>query len=298
MNKSSLGNTQAGLGVGFLSGLRRSAGMSADAAHIEKSISDLGHARMTLVLKHSDTLHIEPIGRGVHRPYKIRMKTSEREGIVDCSEVVFKTVHCQYETKRYCQAVDLSITGPERELLAYDLDRATGFNLIPPTVGRYVDDLGYGSVMAWVRAPLAIDWVRKGEYRYRDHPENPWLHRCAAFDFITGQIDRHAANWILDNSYRVYAIDNGYSFVKGDDRTFLKCNIGKYLVGRPVHPEVSNFVNSIDERDVWRVLQNRGFKNQEPEGVMQRLEEMKKTTTWGIMGGMWDPSIKRRKKRN
>jgi hypothetical protein len=190
----------------------------------------------------------------------------------------------------------LSITGPERELLAYDLDRATGFNLIPPTVGRYVDELGFGSVMAWVRAPLAIDWVKNKTYRYRDHPENPWLHKCAAFDFITGQIDRHAANWILDKNFRVYAIDNGYSFVKGDDRTFLKCNIGKYLVGKPVHPDVINFVRSIDEQTVWRVLKNRGFKQQEPEGVMQRLEEMKNTTVWGIMGDLWDPSIKRKKR--
>lgn len=294
MNPSSLGNSQAGLGVGFLSGLRRSAGLPTEI--LEKEISVLDHARMTLVLKHSEVLYVDPIGRGVHRPYKLRMKNSERVGLVDCSEVVFKTVHCQYETKRYCQSVDLSITGPERELLAYDIDRACGFDLVPPTVGRHVEDLGYGSVMAWIRAPLAIDWVRNGEYRYRDHPENPWLHRCAAFDFITGQIDRHAANWILDEDRRVYAIDNGYSFVKGDDRRFLKCNIGKYLVGKPVHPDVVNFVQSIDETAVWKTLQNRGFKNGEPEGVMKRLEEMKKTTVWGIMGRLWDPSLKRNRK--
>jgi len=295
MNLGSLGNSQAGLGVGFLSGLRRSAGISNEASFVQKSLSELEHARMTLVLKHAEVLYVDPIGRGVHRPYKIRLKNSEKVGLVDCSEVVFKTVHCQYETKRYCQAVDLSITGPERELLAYDLDRATDFGLVPPTVGRHVDELGYGSVMAWVRAPLAIDWVRKGDYRYRDHPENPWLHRCAAFDFITGQIDRHAANWILDKDYRVYAIDNGYSFVKGDDRRFLKCNIGKYLVGKPVHPDVVNFVRGIDEKKVWKVLQSRGFKHGEPEGVMKRLEEMKRTTVWGIMRDLWDPSIKRKK---
>ena len=289
MNPVSIGNTQAGLGVGFLSGLRRSASLSDMSGQIQKELSDLDHARMTLVLKHAEVLYAEPIGRGVHRPYKIRLKNSESVGLIDCSEVVLKTVHCQYETKKYCQSVDLSITGPERELLAYDLDRACGFDLVPPTVGRHVDDLGYGSVMAWVRAPLAIDLVRNREYRYRDHPENPWLHRCAAFDFITGQIDRHAANWILDKDRRVYAIDNGYSFVKGDDRRFLKCNIGKHLVGTPVHPDVVNFVRGIDEKKVWEILQNRGFKNGEAEGVMKRLEEMKKTEVWAVMGDLWKP---------
>ena len=274
MQTVGVGRHNVALGVGLLSGLRRSAGLEKSSSFLEKGLSSLARARMELVLKHSEPLYIEPIGRGVHRPYKVRLKNSECCGHIDCSEVVFKTVHCQYETKRYCQSVDLSITGPERELLAYDMDKAMGFDLVPPTVGRYVDELGYGSVMAWVRAPLGIDWVKKHGYHYKNHPENPWLHLCAAFDFITGSIDRHAANWILDETFRVYAIDNGYSFVKGDDRRFLKCNIGKYLVGKPVHPDVQNLVRKVDDSVVWKTLQNRGFKCGEEEGVMRYQEKV------------------------
>jgi hypothetical protein len=279
------------LGAGFLAGLRRSVGTETEAL-TEKSealLTDIDHARMTLAMKHADALYVEPVGKGIHRPYRVRLKTAERKGYIDCSEVIFKTVSCQYETKRYCQSVDLSVTGPERELAAYDLDKALGFGLVPPTVGRYVDGLGYGSVMAWVRAPLAVDWTKSGKYRYRNHPENPELHKIAAFDFISGQIDRHAANWLLDNTYKVYAIDNGYSFVKNDDRRFLKCNVGKYLVGKEVHPDVSMLVNKVNDDKVWRSLQNRGFKNKEVDGVMLRLKEMKNLPVWGVMGGMWDP---------
>lgn len=292
MDAYGIGHQNVDLGAGLLSGLQRLVGVSKEDSGIRHD--DLEHARLTLALKHSDALYVEPIGRGVHRPYKVRLKNSERSGLVDCSEVVFKTVHCQYETKRYCKSVDLSITGPEREVLAYELDRVMGFDIVPPTVGRHIDKLGYGSVMAWVQAPLAVDWVKTRKYRYREHPENHWLHRCAAFDFITGQIDRHAANWILDKDYRVYAIDNGYSFVKDDDRSFMKCNIGKYLVGKPVHPEVRNIVSRIDENKVWKTLQHRGFRNREAEGVMKRLAEMQRLTVWGIMGGLWDPNLKRR----
>jgi hypothetical protein len=294
MGVSVIGNQGNSLGGGFLSGLRRSAGFSVDAvAATDKGLSELDHARMTLVLKHADTLYVSPIGKGIHRPYRVRLKTSEKKDYIDCSEVIFKTVQCQYETKRYCQSVDLTITGPERELLAYDIDRAMDFDLVPPTVGRYVDDLGFGAVMAWVRAPLGVEWTKSNKYRYKNHPENPWLHKLAAFDFITGQIDRHAANWIMDNELRVYAIDNGYSFVKNDDRRFLKCNVGKYLVGKPVHPEVTALVKKIDEKKVWKTLQNRGFKCSEPEGVMKRLAEMRDLRVWGIMGGMWDPEEKK-----
>lgn len=274
------------LGVGFLNSLRRSITKDTSPV-IQKELSVLDHAKMVMALKHSEALYSEPIGRGVHRPYKIRLRNSLSKGIIDCSVVVFKTVHCQYETKRYCKSVDLAITGPERELLAYDLDRIMGFDLVPPVVGRHVDKIGFGSVMAWVRAPLGIDRVRDKSYNYRKHQENPWLHKIAAFDFITGQIDRHAANWIVDDLCRVYAIDNGYSFVKGDDRTFLKCNVGKHLVGYPVHPEVQNIVRSINPDAVWKALQHRGFRQGEEEGVMKRLEEMKQLTTWEVMGGLW-----------
>ena len=281
-----------GLGAGFLSGLRRSAGLEKDYSPLKsKGLSPLALSRMELVLKHSEVLYIDPIGRGVHRPYRVRLKNTEKFDRIDCSEVVFKTVHCQYETKKYCQAVDLTITGPERELLAYDLDKAMGFNLVPPTVGRHVDSLGFGSVMAWVRAPLAIDWVKKRGYHYKHHPENPWFHLCAAFDFIIGGLDRHAANWILDDAGCVYAIDNGYSFVRGDDRRFMKCNIGKYLVGKPVHLSVRAVLAEVDEKAVWKTLQHRGFKCGEPEGVMKRLAEMKCLSVWAIMGDLWNPNL-------
>lgn len=293
MKTFGIGNgTGSSLTDGFLQGLRRSASGIETSVSLSKGLTDLDHARMQMVLKHADPLYVEPIGKGVHRPYRVRLRTSEEKGIVTCSEVIFKTVNCQYETKRYCQSVDLSITGPERELLAYDMDRALGFDLVPPTVGRHVDGLGYGTVMSWVRAPLGVEWVKNGEYRYKAHPENPWLHRLAAFDFITGQIDRHAANWILDKRRRVYAIDNGYSFVKGDDRRFMKCNVGKYLVGHPVNPEISEILSKVEDSQVTKVLQNRGFKNGEVEGVMKRLQEMRRTSVWGIMGGLWAPDKK------
>jgi len=661
MKTFGIGNgTGSGLTDGFLQGLRRSASGVDSSVAASKGLSDLDHARMQMVLKHADPLYVEPIGKGVHRPYRVRLRTSEEKGLVTCSEVIFKTVNCQYETKRYCQSVDLSITGPERELLAYDMDRVLGFELVPPTVGRHVDGLGFGTVMAWVRAPLGVEWVKNGEYKYKNHPENPWFHRLAAFDFITGQIDRHClpegyliktdrghvpiervsvgdkvlthrgrwravedtfvkeyvgdlieiectrtserllltpdhvlpvvrkryrgkngkrrdvtlsriewvkasevdndcvllyprmsegvktpsvsvvplgnlskaafsrhpselaidkdfaallgwylaeghvsspvhsgkryetsvvfsfgahetdyiqevvclakkylgidaklrnqgsvtqvilysspfarfmseiggkgasakhvpewvlelpddllhiiidrfakgdgtkddehirlrtvsyelatqlrdmllkvgeyptfrkaysggeasfgerrinqmdlwevnyrpggplrnkfdvpgylalpvfkvtrvpykgfvhdllveedhsfsttsyvvhncANWIMDKKRRVYAIDNGYSFVKGDDRRFMKCNVGKYLVGHPVHPEIQELLSKVDEGNIVKSLQNRGFKNKEADGVLTRFQEMRRTSVWGIMGGLWAPDKK------
>ena len=278
------------LGSVFLQKLRSSAGTepSGWGRLQSKPMTQLDHARMSLVLKHAEELYSEPIGKGIHRPYRVRLKTGEKVEYTNCAVAVMKTVHCQYETKKYCQSMDPRVTGPEREILAYELDRAMGFDLVPPTVGRHVYEIGYGSLQAWVEQPLAVDWRKKG-YHYKEHPENPWLHRLAAYDFICGQIDRHAANWILDKYGRAYAIDNGYAFVKADDRRFLKCNVGKYLVGHKVHPLVQDEVCSINDTAVATVLRNRGFQCGEEEGVMKRLAEMRKLQTWQIMGGCWDP---------
>ena len=278
------------LGIAFLSDLRIAGGIEKGTkwhTHVEKPLTLQDHGRMMMVLKQSPEISVTPIGRGVHRPYKLKLQNNEQVDVVTCSEAVAKTAHCQYETKRYCASMDLKITGPEREILSYDLDLALGFNLVPPTVGRHVEELGLCSVQAWVRAPMAIDWYKSKKYNYREHPENPWLHKLAAFDFITGQIDRHAANWIMDKVGRVYAIDNGYSFVKGDNRQHLKSNIGKYLVNCHVHPTVKRLVRSVDLSRVRQCLEHRGFQNDEQKGVLKRLREMQNLEVWGVMGKLW-----------
>jgi hypothetical protein len=197
-----------------------------------------------------------------------------------------KTIYSQFENKRYCQSVDISITGPERELLSYEMDKALGFDLVPPVVGREIARMGFGSLQAWVDAPTAWEWTSKG-YDYRKDLRNPWLHRLAAFDFIRGEIDRHANNWLMDSSRRVYAIDNGYSFVKGDDRTWMRSSVGKHLKGTPIHPRVMDEIRSVDEQVVWRVMQDRGFKNDEDGGVLKRLRQLKRLEVWEKLGDLW-----------
>lgn len=252
-----------------------------------KPISAGDKERMRINLRFSPEVEISGIGRGIHRPYKVKLQDGFKQGVLDCRLGVFKTVHCQYETKRYCKSMDLRITGPERELLAYDLDQVLKFDLVPPTVGRELDRIGFGSIQAWVASPSGWEWVQKG-YDFRQHPKNPWLHRLAAFDFITGNIDRHSGNWMLDAGHRVYAIDNGYSFVKGDDREFLRSSAGKMLVGFPIHPVVMHEIAGISEQQVARVLQGRGFTEGEEDGVLKRIRELKTLDRWRKLGALWE----------
>jgi len=166
---------------------------------IEKEGTVKDRELMFLALSNGEETEIQSIGKGIHRPYRVLFARGIQIGPVSTRQAVMKTMYCQYENKRYCESVDLSITGPERERLSYELDKVIGFNLVPPTVVREIASMGIGSIQAWVDRPTAWEWHAKG-YDYRKDLKNPWLHRLAAFDFIRGEIDRHANNWIMDET--------------------------------------------------------------------------------------------------
>lgn len=287
------------LGSSLLKQFRLAGGLQEPFWHdlLGKEATAVDHAKMVLALTHADIKRVEPIGRGIHRPYRVSLQTQQSYGFVDCREAVFKTVYSQRENKAYSESVDMSVSGPEREFIAYQLDQVMGFDLVPPVVLRNVEPLSAGSLMAWVRQPLAIDWIRYQRYDYRKHPENPWLHKIAAFDFITGQLDRHAANFILDSDGRVYAIDNGYSFVMGDDRRYMKCNPGRALVGHQIHPIVKEIIQKIDPYKIRDIMNAVAFHNDELYGVLTRLKDLRSLTHWEALGGKWvkpDPKVEKK----
>jgi len=258
-------------------------------ANRRKPMGIIDHRDMCRFLREEPIDSIQLVGRGIHRPWQLGFDNGYKVGLITCDTALFKTIRSIEETNYYKKSTDRSVTSPERELAAYALDRALQFNLVPPTVWREVFDLGYGVVQAWVSAPLAIDWYESG-YDYRKDYENPWLHLLCAFDFIIGSLDRHAANWIIDTFHRVYAIDNGYSFVKDDYREWFKCNVGRRFKDQPIHPLVKAELDSIDPQVIPVALRPFGFRCGEIEGAMTRLSELKGKKVWDIEDGRWSTS--------
>lgn len=251
-----------------------------------KPLNVADHDAMIAFLREAPISGMQLVGKGIHRPWIITFSDGFSAGLVSCTKAIFKTVRSIEETSYYKSSTDPAVTSPERELAAYALDRAVGFDLIPPTAAREVFDQGFGAVQAWVHSPLAVDWFEAG-YNYREDYENPWLHRLCAFDFLCGNLDRHAGNWILDSFHRVYAIDNGYSFVKDDHRRYLKCNIGRLFFERPVHPQVAEEIKAIKPEFIVAALRSFGFRAGETEGVLKRLAELKQKSVWDIQDGKW-----------
>jgi uncharacterized repeat protein (TIGR03843 family) len=96
----------------------------------------------------------------------------------------------------------------KREVAAYELSRWTGWDIVPPTVGRPDAPLGPGSVQYWVDALEDEHY-----FSLLEAPQHRMaLKTVATFDVITNNADRKGGHCLLDSGGRVWAIDHGLCF--------------------------------------------------------------------------------------
>ncbi|MFI8998018.1 SCO1664 family protein [Streptomyces sp. NPDC053542] len=132
----------------------------------------------------------------------------------------------------------------EREVAAYEISRATGWDLIPPTVLRD-GPYGRGMVQEWITASdeddspellaliedeepgpgwKAVGLAQVGEDRTAllVHADDPRLRRLAVLDAVINNGDRKGGHLLPTADGRVYAIDHGVTFHAEDRlRTLL-----------------------------------------------------------------------------
>jgi len=95
-----------------------------------------------------------------------------------------------------------------REVAAYELSRALGWDLVPETVERDDAPLGPGSLQLFVPADFSqhhFTLVEEEEHHDR-------LRAICAFDVVANNADRKSGHCLLGEDGRVWAIDNGLCF--------------------------------------------------------------------------------------
>ncbi|MCC5953789.1 MAG: SCO1664 family protein [Acidimicrobiia bacterium] len=95
-----------------------------------------------------------------------------------------------------------------REVAAYELARALGWDLVPVTVLRTEGPLGEGSVQAFVDAAFEEHYFTIHERG--EHHET--LQKLCLFDLVANATDRKGGHVLIDEDDHVWAIDNGLSF--------------------------------------------------------------------------------------
>ncbi len=101
-----------------------------------------------------------------------------------------------------------------REIAAYELSEALGWDLVPTTVLRGADPddngapLGEGSVQRFVDADFEEHYFTLLE----DDAHHDDLRRICVFDLLANNTDRKGGHVLLDKAGHLWCIDNGLSF--------------------------------------------------------------------------------------
>jgi uncharacterized repeat protein (TIGR03843 family) len=138
-----------------------------------------------------------------------------------------------------------------REVSAYLVSRATGWDVVPPTILRD-GPLGPGALQLWIEEPSSAEsligfvpaydvpegWLPVANARDEDgdayalaHADDPRLARLAIFDAVINNADRKGGHVLYPATGSVHGVDHGVSFhVENKLRTVLWGWTGKSLI--------------------------------------------------------------------
>jgi uncharacterized repeat protein (TIGR03843 family) len=95
-----------------------------------------------------------------------------------------------------------------REIAAYELSVALGWNLVPETIARTDAPFGEGSLQQFVDA----DFSQHHFTLVEDERHHDRLRTMCAFDVVANNADRKSGHCILDADGTIWGIDNGLCF--------------------------------------------------------------------------------------
>lgn len=237
------------------------------------------------------------LGGGAEESWHIEFK--------DGSKVVYKPKKGTYIQQRFIDTkpeideypFDPAIAQADREIAAYKLSRAAGFDIVPPVEKvtyspseippgqvKHVASPGGGHAMAWVDGE---DADKGGEKYTTDLADgHPDLHRIAALDFITGIVDRHEGNFMRGTDGRYYAVDNGLSFCRDQEVGYFCSAPLRDLKYAEIPRDVRDEIKSISNETLVRIMKEAGFADPDVLGALSRLEVVKTTARWGSANQM------------
>jgi hypothetical protein len=167
-----------------------------------------------------------------------------------------------------------------RELAAYEVSQASGWDLVPPTVMRD-GPYGTGMVQIWIDVDETVDL----EDLVRS--DRPQLRRMALFDAVINNADRKGGHLLpVSGGRHIFGIDHGIAFHSEDKlRTLLWGWRGEKLTRREREMlEQLRFDADLDER-LYELLTRR-----EVTATHRRIDRLLRTGVFPAPSGDW-PAI-------
>lgn len=194
-----------------------------------------------------------------------------------------------------------------REVAAYELSRALGWDLVPPTTWRDDGPAGAGMCQLWIdesadarsvdvvplgRVPdgwLEVLEAEDGSGRPVSlvHADEPRLVRMAVFDAVANNADRKGGHLLTDEDGTVWGIDHGVTFAEEEKlRTVLWG-----WAGEPIPADVladvdalhASLVRGYDPVDRWLAAEER-------DALRRRVRRLLASGRHPVPSGRW-PAI-------
>jgi uncharacterized repeat protein (TIGR03843 family) len=153
-----------------------------------------------------------------------------------------------------------------REYAAWLVDRALGWELVPPTVLRD-GPAGFGAVQLFIDEDEEVD-VRDLLETHEDD-----LRRVALYDVAVNNADRKAGHLVVDRSGRLWSVDHGICFAAEPKlRTVIWA-----FEGDAIDPKLLSDLESLrSSRDTFNALGEQ-LHIDETEALCSRLETLLRT---------------------
>lgn len=130
-----------------------------------------------------------------------------------------------------------------REVAAYVVSQALGWELVPPTVYRKRGPLGAGSLQ------LFIQHDPERHYFTLTPPEKERLKPAAVFDVLINNADRKGGHVLFGGDDHLWLIDHGVCFHVDDKLRTVIWDFAGQPIPQTLLEAIQLFVNSLDDPD-------------------------------------------------
>ncbi len=162
-----------------------------------------------------------------------------------------------------------------REIAAYRLGLALGWELVPPTVARPDAPLGPGSVQLFIPFDPEVHYFTL----FEDEVNHDVLRRLCVFDILANSTDRKGGHVLRGEDGRVWAIDNGLAFHEEFKLRTVIWEFGGELMGSELVEPVEALLDAglPDDLACW-------LDDDEQEALRQRARSVITTRRFPIDG--------------
>lgn len=189
---------------------------------------------------------------------------------VDCEEVEYPVV---YKPTRGEQPLwDFpSGTLAKREVVAYKISEALGWDLVPPTVYRRVGPLGPGSTQLYIEHDATY------HYFNFEADDKKRLRPVILFDCIVNNADRKASHVLIDAGGHIWLIDHGLCFHTEDKLRTVIWDFAGDAIPEALREDMRRFMQALRSGSDLVIDLSHLLKEEEILAVLNRARRLVET---------------------